>query len=658
MKKNKRKIARVIQLWLLIAVTLTFIVTSVLTFCLQTKFAKESADATLQRSLQDVQDSIELTLNDYLRSMTEQIVSIDVGNLPCITGITKDNLTDYNKDGKIDDTDINKYLSVMVDDFYLQEINLIDKNGIIIYSNVSDYIGYDMKTENGDNTQSSDFYKNVTHSDGYYIQDSQANSFFDNDELQYVGTTLDKDCYLLNSGGIIQVGYNNDTIQAEVDYTVRYTASSRRVGESGTVMICEENSKKNGKYNVVGMTDAPVEENLNLKLEDLGINFDKDKYKEGVSFEGDLTEVPSYCMYQYYRGYYFISSIPESEAMETRNIFTVLMIIIEFFTFAVLFILIYIFINQFVVKKIQTVNDTLTQISDGNLDVTVDVRTSAEFNKLSDDINSTVDTLKNYIAEAAARIDKELEFAKAIQHSAMPSLQPLYSGRNEFEIYAQMDTAKEVGGDFYDFYFISDDKLAFLIADVSGKGIPAALFMMTAKTLIKSLAEAGLSVNDIFTVANQKLCENNDAGMFVTAWMGILDLKTGVVTFANAGHNPPLVCRSDGSFEYYKVRPGFVLAGMEGIKYRKNELQLAPGDVIYLYTDGVTEATDLNENLYGEEKLKNLLNSLPHSDTETICKAVKNDVDVFVGEAPQFDDITMLCLKYKAPMQSGEEENK
>jgi serine phosphatase RsbU (regulator of sigma subunit) len=658
MKRNKRKIARVIQLWLLIAVTLTFIVTSVLTFCLQTKLAKESADATLQRSLQDVQDSIELTLNDYLSSLTEQIAYVDVGSLPCITGITKDNITDYNKNGKIDKTDINKYLSVMVEDFYLQEINLIDKDGIIIYSNVSDYIGYDMKTKNGDNTQSSDFYKNVTHSDGYYIQDSQANSFFDNDELQYVGIKLDKDCYVLDSGGIIQVGYNNDTIQAEVDYTVRYTASSRRVGESGTVMICKENSKKSGEYTVVGMTDAPVEENLNLKLKNLGIKFDKDKYKQGVSFEGDLTEVSSYCMYQYYRGYYFISTIPKTEAMETRNVFTVLMVIIEFFTFAVLFVLIYIFINQFIVKKIRTVNDTLTQISDGNLDVTVDVRTSVEFNKLSDDINSTVDTLKNYIAEAAARIDKELEFAKAIQHSAMPSVQPLYSGRNEFEIYAQMDTAKEVGGDFYDFYYISDNKLAFLIADVSGKGIPAALFMMTAKTLIKSLAEAGLSVNDIFTVANQKLCENNDAGMFVTAWMGILDLKTGIVTFANAGHNPPLVCHSDGSFEYYKVRPGLVLAGMEEIKYRKNELQLAPGDMIYLYTDGVTEATDLNEQLYGEEKLKNLLNSLSHSNTETICKAVKNDVDAFVGEAPQFDDITMLCLKYKAPMQLGEEEEK
>jgi serine phosphatase RsbU (regulator of sigma subunit) len=658
MKRTKRKIARVIQLWLLIAVTFTFIITSVLTFCLQTKFAKESADENLSRSLQDVQNSIELTLNDYLRGMTEQVAYLDVGSLPCITGITEDNLADYNEDGKIDKTDVNEYLSILVASFYLQEINIIDKDGIILYSNISDYIGYDMKTESEGNTQSADFYKNVTHSDGYYIQDYQANSFFDNDEIQYAGTLLDEDCYLLDKGGIIQVGYNNDTIQAEVDYTVRYTASSRRVGESGTVIICEENSENSGEYTVVGMTDAPVDGDLNLTLEDFGLEFDTDALEEGVSFDGEIAETPNYCMYQYYRGYYFISSIPQAEAMETRNIFTVLMIIIEFFTFAVLFVLIYIFINQFIVKKIQTVNDTLTQISNGNLDVTVDVRTSEEFNKLSDDINSTVDTLKSYIAEAAARIDKELEFAKAIQYSALPSVHPLYSGRKEFEIFAQMDTAKEVGGDFYDFYFLSDDKLAFLIADVSGKGIPAALFMMTAKTLIKSLAEAGLSVNEIFTVANKKLCENNDAGMFVTAWMGILDLKTGVVTFANAGHNPPLVCHSDGSFEYYKVHSGFVLAGMEEINYRKNEMQLKSGDIIYLYTDGVTEATDLNKKFYGEEKLKNLLNSLPHSDTEAICKAVKNDVDVFVGEAPQFDDITMLCLKYNAPMQSGGEEDK
>ena len=281
----------------------------------------------------------------------------------------------------------------------------------------------------------------------------------------------------------------------------------------------------------------------------------------------------------------------------------------------------------------------------GDLDVTVDVRSSREFSSLSDDINSTVSTLKRYIAEAAARIDKELEYAKQIQLSALPTNFP---DDEDFDLYAQMIAAKEVGGDFYDFYKLNDSTVAFLAADVSGKGIPAAMFMMTAKTIIKDLAESGMAVNDIFTKANEKLCENNESGMFVTAWMGILDLKTGCLRFANAGHNPPLLKRAGGSFEYLKTRPGFVLAGMEGVHYRQGELMLSPGDRLFLYTDGVPEATDKNNKLYGEEKLLDFMNTNSTEDATSLLPKLKADIDEFVGEAPQFDDITMLILDYKS----------
>ena len=172
------------------------------------------------------------------------------------------------------------------------------------------------------------------------------------------------------------------------------------------------------------------------------------------------------------------------------------------------------------------------------------------------------------------------------------------------------------------------------------------MFMMTAKTIIKGYAESGIPVDEVFTTANKKLCESNDTGMFVTAWMGVLDLTTGKVDFANAGHNPPLVRHGDGTFTYLRSRPGLVLAGMEGIRYRRNELMLAPGDEIYLYTDGVTEATDANEALYGEERLQVLMNRLHGCSGEEVCRAVRQDIDLFVGTAPQFDDITMLYLKY------------
>ncbi|MBQ1229625.1 MAG: SpoIIE family protein phosphatase, partial [Clostridia bacterium] len=222
----------------------------------------------------------------------------------------------------------------------------------------------------------------------------------------------------------------------------------------------------------------------------------------------------------------------------------------------------------------------------------------------------------------------------------------------DFEIYAQMIAAKEVGGDFYDFYKLNDTTVAFLAADVSGKGIPAAMFMMTAKTILKDLAESGMAVNDIFTKANEKLCENNESGMFVTAWMGILDLTTGKLHFANAGHNPPLLKRANGDFEYLKTRAGFVLAGMEGIRYRAGELMLYPGDRLFLYTDGVPEATNTENKLYGEDRLLAFMNQNASDEATAFLPALKANIDEFVGEAPQFDDITMLMFDYK-PKQGG-----
>ena len=178
------------------------------------------------------------------------------------------------------------------------------------------------------------------------------------------------------------------------------------------------------------------------------------------------------------------------------------------------------------------------------------------------------------------------------------------------------------------------------------------MFMMTAKTIIKDLAESGMPVNEIFTRANEKLCENNESGMFVTAWMGILDITTGNLQFANAGHNPPILKRANGGFEYLKTRAGFVLAGMEGVRYRAGELTLSPGDRLFLYTDGVPEATNTENKLYGEDRLLDFMNRNSTVDAVTLLPALKSNIDEFVGEAPQFDDITMLMFDYK-PKEGG-----
>lgn len=208
-----------------------------------------------------------------------------------------------------------------------------------------------------------------------------------------------------------------------------------------------------------------------------------------------------------------------------------------------------------------------------------------------------------------------------------------------------MITAKAVGGDFYDFYYVGQNRMAILIADVSGKGIPAAMFMMKSKTIIKGLMESGMPVNIAATEANKKLCEGNDENMFVTAWIAVINIKTGHVDYVNAGHNPPLIRKDNGKFEYLKAKNGFVFGGLDGFKYEKQSFDLKPGDKIYLYTDGVTEATDKNKELYGESRLLETINDLSEKTPKDLCKGILSSVNTFVGDAEQADDITMLCFQ-------------
>lgn len=302
-----------------------------------------------------------------------------------------------------------------------------------------------------------------------------------------------------------------------------------------------------------------------------------------------------------------------------------------------------------------------SELAEGRAVVNVpDIHTGDEVEELTDAFRQMEQDMISYIQSFAAvtaekeRIGAELNVATQIQADMLPRIFPAFPERREFDIYATMNPAKEVGGDFYDFFLVDDDHLAVVIADVSGKGVPAALFMVIAKTLIKNHALFKASPGAVFTQANEQLCEGNDAGLFVTAWMGILELSTGQFTFVNAGHNPPLLKRGGGAFEWLKSRPGFVLAGMEGIRYRENTIQLAPGDQLYLYTDGVTEATNVHQELFGEARLEAVLNEEPDLPVTELLPKLKARIDEFAGEAEQFDDITMLSLLYKG---KGGQEN-
>ena len=408
-----------------------------------------------------------------------------------------------------------------------------------------------------------------------------------------------------------------------------------RIGETGHIIIADKN------YNIIsdiagsGITSEDVQMVLkdeNKRDEIIEKKFGDTKYIYLVSEIDDC---------------YVIAVMTADEVYKTRDATAIVNSYMEILVFAALFIVIYVIIKRVVVDNLHKINRSLSEIIGGDLSTQVDVHSSEEFASLSDDINSTVATLKKYIDEAASRIDAELAFAKSIQQSSLPSVFPAFPNHDEFEIYASMQAAKQVGGDFYDFYFTDSTHLAFLIADVSDKGIPAAMFMMRAKTIIKSLAESGLSVDEIFTRANEKLCEENEAEMFVTAWMAIINTETGEMHFANAGHNPPLICRNNREYEYLKSQAGFVLGGLPGLKYKSVELNLNNGDKLFLYTDGVTEAANTDGELFGETRLNEKLNEIRALSSEDTAKAVADSLEDFTAGAEQSDDITMLTFNYK-----------
>ena len=307
-----------------------------------------------------------------------------------------------------------------------------------------------------------------------------------------------------------------------------------------------------------------------------------------------------------------------------------------------------------IVEPIQKLTEEVSAVQGDNLDFKWDLDTGDEIQQLATSFQSLTERMKTYIDDIQKitadkeRIVTELSLARQIQTSMLPCIFPPYPERNEFDIYALMNPAREIGGDFYDLFLIDEDHLALVIADVSGKGIPAALFMMISKTILQNCAMLGKSPGEILTLTNEALCNNNEAEMFITAWIGILEISTGILTCANAGHEYPFIRRGD-RFEMIKDKHGFIIGGLRDMSYQEYTLQLQPGDTIFVYTDGVPETHDPDQQMFGMEKLEEVINENPDDDCRQIIDRVWNAVEDFSREAPQFDDVTMLCVRYLGP---------
>ncbi|MCR5527392.1 MAG: serine/threonine-protein phosphatase [Lachnospiraceae bacterium] len=279
------------------------------------------------------------------------------------------------------------------------------------------------------------------------------------------------------------------------------------------------------------------------------------------------------------------------------------------------------------------------------------IHTGDELESLSTAIMTMSDEMKTYMTKLLfetaerERITYELNIAATIQNDLLPKIFPHLNNCSEVEFFASMHPAKEVGGDFYDYFMIDPDHMGLVIADVSGKGISAALYMVISKTLLKSEAQSGKSPEEVLRNVNNRLCENSTSEMFVTVWLGILDIRTGVLTASNAGHEFPIICHKGGKFELYRDKHWFVLGGMEGMEYKEYTIRLEPGCVMLFYTDGLPEANDANGELYGIDRVLELLNEKVETDPERIVNKTNEAVNKYVGDADQFDDITMLCIR-------------
>ena len=343
--------------------------------------------------------------------------------------------------------------------------------------------------------------------------------------------------------------------------------------------------------------------------------------------------------------------------MTTLHGYIVKMVLISLGILLIFSVLYWAFMRKKFISPLMRIRGNVTEFAKNETETTIslgDIKTKDEIQELADSICLMENDIIKYISNIQAitaekeRIGAELNVATQIQADMLPRIFPPFPDRTEFDIYATMTPAKEVGGDFYDFFLLDDNHLGMVMADVSGKGVPAALFMVIAKTLIKNRAQMGGGPSEILQYVNEQLCQGNEAELFVTVWFAILDITTGKGLAANAGHEHPVIRRADGKYELVQYRHSPAIAIMDNIRFKEHEFEMQPGDSLFVYTDGVTEATNAKNELYGTERMLGALNNNPDADPQELLQNVQNGINQFVGNAPQFDDITMMCLRYNS----------
>lgn len=614
--KEEKQIGAIIQQNLLIAFLIAFIVALLATVVIQSLYSRSYSYQLIEEYVSDVSGRM---TEDYYK-MVERNTSEFTELLENSQGMD------------------NKWLNELVElnSDIMSEIDVVDERGIVTYSSVSENVGYDIN----DNEESSEFSCLLNGTD-YYVQWFRPNLMNGSELVMYSGKAFS------NGKGFCEIGLSREKYDELIKETLADEVRYRRIGLIGYLAVFDKN------FECIGSTGDVF---VGKRQRDTSVfPQEEGEYKRTRTV---ISGTDCYLVSTLKDGYYIMGGFPVMEAGRFNRVDNIIGFIVYILILIFIFFFLSRLLNKNVVRGIEAVNDSLARITEGDLEEKADVRRSVEFMKLSSGINATVDKLKVMIEEADSRLDKELEMARVIQSTSLPNVFPPFPKRKEIGLFASMDTAKQVGGDFYDYYMLHGNILAVLIADVSDKGIPAALFMMKSKTVIKGLAVSGLEIDEVVRRTNEELVKDNEADMFVTLWLGFIELDTGHMHYVHAGHTCPMVVR-DGVVSMIKQKRNFIVGGREGAKFNDQEYQLLPGDVLYLYTDGVTEAFNAEGEEYGNERLEYALLDItnrragddPNELCREVCIGVREDVAAFTEGTEQSDDITMLCVTYTGELR-------
>jgi len=598
--------------WLFICIFPAFCITLAASYFLQTRQAEENARYMLSSNLDDGAKYLRMVVTNatHIREIS------DAGALAkarAFAAIITQN------PGILNVTTLMFFLRKLLD---VEELNVTDEQGVVVAS-TSSFVGYDMASS----PQSAAFLPALRDLEFTLVQDIIPRGA-DNEPFQYAGVAR-RDCT-----GIVQIGYSpRRLLEALRAAAVDEIAPRYHIGSQGFMAIAI--------YGAIISSGSETGVPVGASVKSLGL------IQAQQSGMVTILGKQYLCQSMEADGYTLFALLPRSEVFFSRDSMLMYIAACNIVLFALIFWMVSHLVKRLVINDVYRVNADLQKITSGNLDVVLNERTTPEFGLLSDGINKTVQSLKQAIDAAAGRIDAELEFARAIQCSSLPSVFPAYPEREDFDIFAVMRAAKVVGGDFYDFYLRDKNQLVIVVADVADKGIGAALFMMTAKTLIKSLAESGLSPAEIFLQANRRISAQNDQDIFLTAFLGVLDLTTGRLVCANAGHEHPLLFRQqEARYTWIEAGHGLPLGAMGNSSYREQTFQLSPGDRLLLYTDGVSDAENSQGGRLGLSGIENAVSGTEGMSAEKTVQTLLQKVDDFASGVEQSDDITILALEF------------